>query len=235
MNLFGSAHPQKEGSNGNSAIESAKPFFQVKNLSCRVGNQPLFENINLQAERGDTVFVQGPSGVGKTVFLKLLAQLGPLDLSTGSVLLEGKTPLEFGIPTWRSKVSYIWQQRIAFPGSPIETFEELSSFHSLKQHNITPLSEILQLLDLDQGLLEQSWKSLSGGEYQRIALAIGLALQPDVLLLDEPTSSLDPAAALQVEQLLKDTSCVKIWSTHSEDQIQRVGGICINLPNRIDV
>lgn len=235
MTLLDVKQEAGEGTNGHRERQLRKPFFQVKELSCRVGTQVLLENISFQAEKGENVFVKGPSGVGKTVFLKLLAQLGPVEDSSGQVLLGGKAPKDLGIPTWRAKVSYLWQQRIALPGTPIETFEEIKTFGSLQECHITPLSELLSLLDLEATLLHQTWKSLSGGEYQRIALAIALAFQPEVILLDEPTSSLDPVATILVEQLLKESNCVKVWSTHSEEQIQRVGGTTIDFPSRIAV
>jgi len=145
---------------------------------------PLWSNVSLSISPGDILVIQGPSGGGKSVLLKCLAHL--LRYPSGRVYLHGKTPEQISIPVYRSKVLYLAQRPALLPGTPREFFQEVSNFGSRKgrKHELGDPIRIARAWNIQQDKWDQTWGQLSGGEGQRIALAIGLALKPEVLLLD---------------------------------------------------
>ncbi|KAL1927745.1 hypothetical protein VTP01DRAFT_3566 [Rhizomucor pusillus] len=179
----------------------------------------LFKNTDIMLNKGDVLVLRGPSGAGKTTLLKCLAELVPY--TSGSIKLNGKTPSEYGIPNWRSKVMYVPQRPAVHAGTPLDFFNVVKNFAS--QKNKTTLGDPVQIgmqWNLSESHFSEPWTNLSGGEMQRAALAVALALNPDILLLDEPTSALDPESTLLVEKTLKSRTC--IWITHSPEQAERV-------------
>ncbi|KAI9208676.1 putative ATP-binding cassette transporter [Polychytrium aggregatum] len=184
----------------------------------------LFENLSFQLSlRFETspsvLVVRGPSGTGKTTLLKCLAQLVPYD--SGVVSLDDQQPDQLGIPRWRSLIQYVPQRPPVFPGTPLEFVETLSGFASQKpKRNCLDPVTIGESWDLSPSAWSKQWSELSGGEIQRVALAIAVSRQPTVLLLDEPTSALDAATCQKVEATLKSHTC--IWITHDPAQEERV-------------
>ena len=148
----------------------------------------------------------------------------------GSLFLEGKTPLELGVPAWRARVCYISQGRWAFPGSPRATFGSIKAYASQRSRSHGDLEASALALGLEPALLDQTWASLSGGQAQRGQLAIGVALRPDVLLLDEPTSALDAESVRLAEAHLKGCGSAVVWVTHDPGQPARVGGRVVQFP-----
>ncbi|KAL8283259.1 hypothetical protein RQP46_006037 [Phenoliferia psychrophenolica] len=138
------------------------------------------ENSGTEADKD-----RGPSGCGKSVLLKCLAHL--LVYPTGTLRLSGQTPLELGVPLWRSKVLYLPQRPALLPGTPSEFWDTLRAFKSRKgrEAELGDPWKISAEWGIAPALFEQTWGSLSGGEGQRIALAVALALKPTVLLLDD--------------------------------------------------
>ncbi|KAJ1652185.1 hypothetical protein IWQ61_007416 [Dispira simplex] len=179
----------------------------------------LWYNVRFTLNPRDTIVIQGPSGVGKTTLLRAIAQL--TDCDSGTVLLQQHSPKEMGIPIWRSRVMYVPQYPAVFPGSPLDFFFKVKQFsaHTSKDYWDDPV-DIASRWDLDQDLWCSEWRTLSGGQAQRAALAIALATRPDVLLLDEPTSALDPQSTRLVEATLRDYTC--LWITHDPHQAERV-------------
>ncbi|KAI9312901.1 P-loop containing nucleoside triphosphate hydrolase protein [Dichotomocladium elegans] len=206
----------------------APPLFEAKGMSMRLDDgRWLFKDIDICLEKkGQVLVLQGPSGTGKTTLLKCLAELIPY--THGDCRLHGKTPEDYSIPVWRSKVMYIPQRPSAHPGCPMDLYNLTKKYKSQKsKQDIGNPVEIGMRWNLSESHFSEKWSNLSGGEMQRCVLAIALCFHPDILLLDEPTSALDPDSAQKVEKDLMEYPCV--WITHDAKQAERVGSGTIKL------
>ncbi|KAI0780727.1 P-loop containing nucleoside triphosphate hydrolase protein [Trametes elegans] len=233
---------------------SGVPLLELKDLSWyKQKGQPVFTNVNLTVNEGDIVVLQGKSGSGKSTLLKCISHLNTYE---GEVLYRGQTPQSYGIPQFRTQVLYVPQRPSLLPGSPRDFLTAVSQFavhkHASSSARAKAASSLAGALGLQSSapdvgahdafaiaeawglqteLWDRSWANLSGGEAQRIALAIAVGLgTAEVLLLDEPTSALDAETSNKVEQHLvqevkSSDSNLKalIWITHSPEQGQRVG------------
>lgn len=163
---------------------------------------------------GECVSVVGASGSGKSVLLRLLADLDPHE---GDVWLDGRSRSTWHGPQWRRQVVYqaaepAWWAPTARAHFPVAS--------------LPSLDELLGSLGLSFGQLDTEVARLSTGERQRMALARSLAVDPRVLLLDEPSSALDAASTLAVEALVAQrvrAGLSVVWVTHARDQAARVG------------
>jgi len=192
-------------------------YFCAHGLTRRVGERVLFSDLSLTVNRGEVVVVQAPSGAGKTLLLRLLAWLDPAD--AGSVELEGVSPPRMGVPTWRSRVVYVGQRPAPLRGCALDFLREVQGFASHRRGR--DAVEIAQGWGMAKENWQQPFAKLSGGEQQRLLLAMALSQEPDVLLLDEPTSALDAAVVDTVERTLR--GCTAVWVTHDAEQARRVG------------
>ncbi|MBB4263975.1 MULTISPECIES: ATP-binding cassette domain-containing protein [unclassified Bradyrhizobium] len=176
------------------------------------GLKRLHLSVSFDLQDGECVALQGPSGVGKTLLLRSIADLDP---NEGTVKLDGTLREAMPAPAWRRRVTYL----AAEPGWWSDTVQE----HFVAWEDALPLVARLGLPD-DCGAW--SIQRLSTGERLRLGLARALMLRSRVLLLDEPTSALDPAAAAAVEgviaERISDGTSV-VWSTHDDAQARRVG------------
>lgn len=170
----------------------------------------LFEGVSFALGAGQRARIAGPSGVGKTVLLRILAGLA--EPAAGTVRLAGRTLPEVGGAAWRSTVAYVPQHPPVMPGTPDETWRLVAGLRQHRGRAVSSPAVSGAALGVDAAMLARPWTALSGGERQRVHLAITLALSPEVLLLDEPTSALDPDNAAAVEALLADHTAV--WVTH---------------------
>ncbi|KAG1679816.1 hypothetical protein FOA52_012728 [Chlamydomonas sp. UWO 241] len=191
-------------------------------------NRVLFGGVTFSLKSGDVLFIAGPSGVGKTLLLRSIACLD--DVQGGKILLDGRPPEEVGFPDWRAQVCYVPQSRVNFAGTPTEFYFQAQQFTSQKGRPRGDLPSLIHELGLEQTVLNQAWSTLSGGQAQRVALAIAVALRPLVLLLDEPSSACDPVSTRRVEKVLKESGAALVWVTHDVDQPLRVGGRLLELP-----
>jgi ABC-type iron transport system FetAB ATPase subunit len=188
----------------------------------------LFHSLDVEVKAGERLFVVGRSGSGKSLLLRVLAQLD--EAQAGTMTLAGKTPEEMGLPQWRCEVCYVTQARWAMPGTPSDSFQELCNLAAQRDRPHGDPVMFARKLLLDESVMVSPWITLSGGQAQRAALAVSLAMQPQILLLDEVTSACDPDSTLAVEATLKETGCTLIWVSHDPAQPPRVGGRTLRFP-----
>jgi ABC-type iron transport system FetAB ATPase subunit len=216
-------------------MEEDEVLLRASNVSCVVGGRTLFAGQSLAVPKGGVLFVQGPSGVGKSTLLRVLCRLEPL--AEGEVSLDGQSPESLGLPAWRARVSLIAQARVALQGTVREHFVYLLELASQRRRLATlqrattadlfaELESTLEQAGLQSTehdrFLDRRWETLSGGEYQRTHVCIGLALRTPVLLLDEPTSALDERSALLIEGLLEASEATLVWVSHDSAQAERI-------------
>ena len=170
----------------------------------------------------------GPSGAGKTLLLRALALLDLLD--EGQVRWNGRVIRCETVPAYRGTVLYLHQRPTLFEGN-VEANLRLPFSLKVHRHRRFDRDRVINLLNelgRDVSFLEKSHRDLSGGEAQIVALLRAVQLDPTVLLLDEPTASLDRDAAKATEVLLSRWHAegagrrAYVWVTHDSEQAERV-------------
>ncbi|OLY85417.1 Phosphate import ATP-binding protein PstB 2 [Smittium mucronatum] len=215
------------------------PLLIVENLCKRLENgKSVLNDLTFSLNRGQIIAVRGGSGVGKTTLLKCISQLS--DYDSGSMTLFDEdgiiSPETNGISYWRSQVMYVPQRMPLLDGTPLEFHEKISKFFYQKSKPTSnPLAgqieepvRIAHEWGIESQKWSQKWSQLSGGEMQRISLAISLSCHPKVLLLDEPTSALDNHSSMLVEKTLMERRNI-IIITHNNDQSGRVSDFILEL------
>jgi len=176
-------------------------------------NRWLLDGVSIEVRSGERLVIVGPSGSGKTLLLRALAYLDPLD--RGTLVWKGAKLTRADVPSFRSQVIYLHQRPALQEGTVLENLQFPFSLtvHSPRQFAVPRIREWLESLNRSEEFLAKQSRDLSGGEAQLVALLRAIQLDPDVLLLDEPTAALDPEMAEAVE------SCVVRW--HREDLAKR--------------
>ncbi|MDQ6992230.1 MAG: phosphate ABC transporter ATP-binding protein [Mariprofundus sp.] len=189
-----------------------KALLQVSDLSIAYGDRKVLETVSLDIYKGCITALIGPSGCGKTSFLSSinrLTDLIPSATTEGTILLDGKNILDRSVDTLslRRRIGMIFQKPNPFPLSIRRNLELPLREHGLKERKL--LREKIEKALRDVGLwaevkdrLESSALSLSGGQQQRLCIARALVLEPEILLMDEPCSALDPISSAAVEELI---------------------------------
>ncbi len=172
---------------------STEAVLQVRDLTFRYGSTPVLSELSLDLYRDDVLLLTGASGAGKSTLLRVLARL--LEPESGTVLLNGQPREDIDPTRYRRRVAYLQQQPVMVSGSVRENLLLSFRFGSAEPPSRELLGEMLDRTALSGVSLEQSAAELSVGQQQRIALLRLLLMEPEVLLLDEPTASLDDEAA----------------------------------------
>ncbi|WP_019805208.1 amino acid ABC transporter ATP-binding protein [Streptococcus mutans] len=184
----------------------SETLISIKNLHKYFGKNEVLKGIDLDIKQGEVLVIIGPSGSGKSTFLRTM---NLLEVPTkGSITFEGVdiTDKSNDIFKMREKMGMVFQQFNLFPNMTVLENITLSPIKTKGLSKVEAEEKAYQLLD-KVGLRDKAAaypQSLSGGQQQRIAIARGLAMDPDVLLFDEPTSALDPEMVGEVLSVMQD-------------------------------
>ena len=208
--------------------------ISARNLNLYYGENHALKDINMDIKKNAVTALIGPSGCGKSTFLKSLNRMNDLVENvkiTGEVKLDNENIYGENVDTTllRKKIGMVFQQPNPFPMSIYDNIAYGPRIHGIK--NKSKLDEIVEeslrgaaIFDEVKDRLKKSALGLSGGQQQRLCIARALAVQPDVLLMDEPTTSLDPTSTMKVEELMEDLKkkYTVVVVTHNMQQATRV-------------
>lgn len=210
------------------------PIFELRNATYNYNNVPALREVNLQIQVGQRIAVLGANGSGKSTLLRLLDALYFVD--AGDLLFDGAPVTEASLQEdefafdFRRRVGLVFQNPDVQLFNPT-VFDEIAFGplqlrwpHEQIRERVAQMLEQMEIAHLK----ERSPHRLSGGEKQRVALASVLILDPEVLLLDEPTAALDPKSQSQMVDFLSECGGIKtvVTATHDLDIIEEIADIC---------
>jgi phosphate transport system ATP-binding protein len=208
--------------------------MEVKNLSVYYGKFRALAEINIAIQANKITAIIGPSGCGKSTLLRSFNRMNDLTPNArmeGEVFLDGENILAPGVDVVdvRRRVGMVFQRPNPFPKSIYDNVAYGPRLYGIRRKS--DLDEIVErslrqaaLWDEVKDKLRQSGFSLSGGQQQRLCIARALAVEPEVILMDEPASALDPISTLRIEELMHDlvSDYTIIIVTHNMQQAARV-------------
>ena len=208
-------------------------MIEARGLAKSYGGMQVLKGVDLRAERGEIVCVVGPNGAGKTTLLRILALLEWPD--RGVVTYDGVQATQGNAASLRARTAYVPQR-----GHVLSLSVRNNVFFALLARGVPAseaslrVDEALRAVGL-YGLRDKYAPALSGGQKQLLALARALALQPEYLLLDEPTASLDPERAGCVRELLREyvrtRRAAAIVVSHSMSEVRELASKTVVLIN----
>ena len=201
-------------------------FIELQGVGKSYGSSQILKDIDLKVNEGEVLALIGPTGSGKTTLLRLIDLLE--EPSQGSILLDSREVTRLPEKErlkLRRRMAMVFQKPVMFKASVKENVSYGLKVRGIKAPEKVDL--VLKAVGL-QGYANRDATTLSGGEMQRIALARALIVEPEVLLLDEPTANLDPRSAASVEELISGLQTTVIMATHNMNQ-------CLRLSDRVAV
>ncbi len=204
----------------------------TKNVEAFFGKSKALHGISLDVPQNTVVAIIGPSGCGKSTFLRCLNRMHEVAGGTrkGSIMLDGENIDEYDPVVLRRRVGMVFQKPNPFPTMSI--FDNVAAglrLNGMVKRNT--LAETVErslrqaaLFDEVKDILDRSGISLSGGQQQRLCIARALAVDPEVILMDEPASALDPIATAKIEELIQELkkNYTIVIVTHNMQQAARV-------------
>ena len=208
-------------------------MLEFQHVSKTFKNQEVLHDINMEIHDGEFVVLIGPSGCGKTTSLKMINRL--IAPSKGQILLNGSDIRNEDVIRLRRNMGYVIQQTGLFPHMNIEdNMEVIAKLEHVEQaQRRARTRELMEMVGLDYAEFSQRYpQELSGGQQQRVGVARAFALDPDIILMDEPFSALDPITRSSLQdQLLQIQENVRktiVFVTHDMDEAIKIADrICI--------
>lgn len=208
-------------------------MIEFKNVRKDFKNKIVLKDVSFNINEGELVAIIGASGCGKTTTLKMINRL--IKPSSGQILINGEDIASKDVVKLRRNIGYVIQQTGLFPHMTIkENIEIIPKVQKMKAENITKKThELMDMVGLNsEEFLDRYPTELSGGQQQRIGVARGFATDPDIILMDEPFSALDPITRLQLQDELIDLQYklkkTIVFVTHDMDEAIKIADkICI--------
>ena len=216
-------------------VFSQNPKMTARNVNVFYDKKQAINDVTIDISEKEVIALIGPSGCGKSTFLRCLNRMNDTISSCkveGDICIDGNNIYQKSVDvvSLRARVGMVFQKPNPFPKSIFENVAYGPKIHGLVKSRID-LEDIVELSLTRAGLwdevkdrLDQQGTSLSGGQQQRLCIARAIAVSPQIILMDEPCSSLDPIATARVEQLIHDlrTQYTIVIVTHSMQQAARV-------------
>lgn len=202
-----------------------RPLFTFARVHVELGGRDVLRGIDLEVPDGALTTIVGPSGGGKSTLLRLCNRLAVP--SRGVVCLRGRDLADLDVLALRRRVGMVFQAPTLFAGTVRDNLAV-----ALPAGPEDAWSAALARAELDAAFLDRDADTLSGGEAQRACLARTLVTRPEVLLADEPTSSLDQPTARGLERTARDLvadGVPVLWVTHDPDQARRLADVVVAL------
>lgn len=201
-------------------------LLKISQLTKTYGNQLIFKNLDLLVDTGEWVGIVGENGAGKSTLVRIL--MGLEKYSNGQIYLEGRTMATFSKKEWVQQIQLVTQytRRALDPTKTIKQllFEPLKQFKLARKEEYLPKVEsVLSRCNLSVDILAKRSLEISGGQYQRICIALALLVQPKLLICDEATSSLDKINELWIIKLLKEQENMAVlFISHNKKLLKEV-------------
>ena len=215
--------------------EAGPERMRLEGLSVFYGDKAAVKEVDLTIRQGEVLALIGPSGCGKTTLLRTLNRLTELTASassSGRITLDGEDVDALEVTLLRRRVSMVFQQPNPFPMSVFDNVAYALREQSLKRPGKEALRPLVEQALRRAGLWDEVAENLggaalrlSGGQQQRLCIARAIATRPEVLLMDEPCSALDPRSTSIIEELISDlrSDLAIVIVTHNLQQAERVG------------
>ena len=204
-------------------------ILKLKNVNKHIKSKKILNDITLSITKGSIIALIGPSGSGKTTLLRCINRL--IEIDKGAIIYKNQNITTIDPITLRKDIGFVHQESIMLPGS---VYDNIAYGLQLQNnHNDDLIKTAMRHAGIDEKYLTQEASTLSGGEKKRVALARAIALKPKILLLDEPTSGVDPKKITTVEHNIisftKTLGLTVLWVTHNIEQAKRVATHIANL------
>ncbi|MCL1865220.1 MAG: phosphate ABC transporter ATP-binding protein PstB [Spirochaetes bacterium] len=208
--------------------------INVKNVSFYYGENHVLKEINLTVEKNSVAALIGPSGCGKSTFLRCINRMNdiiPGTKMTGEILIDEDSIYShnYDVTTLRRRVGMVFQKSNPFPQSIYDNIAYGLKIKGIKdkydiESTVEKSLKSTALWDEVKDRLNKSAMSLSGGQQQRLCIARTIAVQPEVILMDEPASALDPISTQKIEELIQELkkNYTIVIVTHNMQQAARV-------------
>lgn len=213
-------------------IEMGSFMIKFENVTKKFKSKEVLHGINLEIPEGKLISIIGSSGCGKTTMLKMINRLVPL--TSGIISINGRNILDTPPVELRKQIGYVIQQTGLFPHLTIEENIALPMLlHKWSKEDIKArIKELLNMVSLPRDMLNRFPPELSGGQQQRIGVARAFATNPDIILMDEPFSALDPITRNNLQEelndLQKELRKTIVFVTHDMDEAIKISDtICL--------
>ncbi|MDZ7960278.1 MAG: ATP-binding cassette domain-containing protein [Aulosira sp. DedQUE10] len=218
-------------------LSTEAPIISVEGLGRKIDQAWIWRNLNFELRSQQRVAVLGASGSGKSLLLRALAGLDTVQ--AGQIKFQGRSINSWYLPNWRSQIIYLHQRPALWEGTVEDNLKLVYNLQTNRHlvYNRQRILDYLCLLRRHEDFLLRPVSAISGGEGQIVAFLRALQLSPKVLLLDEPTASLDGSTAHCLEALVaawqaEDSQRAYIWTSHDPVQLERITNRQITLQGK---